>query len=122
MSGKSDKGLSGILHSDGNLWPLIPHFIEAGINCVQPLEVKAGMDVRELKRRFGDQLAFMGGINVTAMYDPDPRIIEEEIRSKFEVAKVGGGYIYHSDHAVPPNVSFERYERIMELVRNYGEY
>jgi uroporphyrinogen decarboxylase len=116
------KGMPVILHSDGNLWPLIPHFIEAGIDCLQPLEVKAGMDVRELKRQFGDQLAFMGGINVMAMYDPDPKVIEEEIRTKFEVAKVGGGYIYHSDHSVPPNVSLQQYERIMELVRKYGEY
>jgi uroporphyrinogen decarboxylase len=115
-------GMPVILHSDGNLWPLIPHLIEAGINCLQPLEVKAGMDVRELKRKYGDQLAFMGGINVIAMYDPDPKVIEEEIRSKFEVAKVGGGYIYHSDHSVPPNVSLVQYERVMELVRKYGEY
>jgi uroporphyrinogen decarboxylase len=111
-----------ILHSDGNLWPLIPHLIEAGFDCLQPLEVKAGMDVRELKRRYGDRLAFMGGINVMAMYDPDPRVIEEEVRSKLEVARVGGGYIYHSDHSVPPNVSFAQYQRVMELVSTYGQY
>jgi uroporphyrinogen decarboxylase len=57
-----------------------------------------------------------------AMFDPDPRVIEEEVRSKFEVAKVGGGYLYHSDHSVPPNVSFEQYKHVMELVRKYGEY
>jgi uroporphyrinogen decarboxylase len=116
------QGMPVILHSDGNLWPLIPHLIEAGFNCLQPLEAKAGMDVRELKRQYGDQLAFMGGINVMAMYDPDPAVIKEEIRSKFEVAKAGGGYIYHSDHSVPPNVSFEQYQRVMELVGKYGEY
>lgn len=38
------QGLPVILHSDGNLWPLIPHLIEAGFNCLQPLEAKAGMD------------------------------------------------------------------------------
>lgn len=64
----------------------------------------------------------MGGINVMAMYNSDPNVIEEEIRSKFEVAKVGGGYIYHSDHSVPPNVSFEQYQRVMQLVGKYGEY
>lgn len=116
------KGLPVILHSDGNLWNLIPHFIEAGFDCLQPLEVKAGMDVRALKREYGDQLAFMGGINVMAMYDPDPKVIEEEIRSKFEIAKVGGGYIYHSDHSVPPNVSFTQYQQVMELVSRYGAY
>jgi uroporphyrinogen decarboxylase len=114
------KGMPVILHSDGKLWEFVPIFIEAGFDCLQPLEVKAGMDVRELKRQYGDRLAFMGGINAMAMFDP--RVIEEEVRSKFEVAKVGGGYLYHSDHSVPPNVSFEQYKHVMELVRKYGEY
>ena len=116
------KGMPVILHSDGNLWRLLPDFIEAGFDCLQPLEAKAGMDVRELKRQYGDKLAFMGGINAMAMYDSDPQVIEEEIRDKFEVAKAGGGYIYHSDHSVPPNVSLKQYERVMELVKKYGEY
>lgn len=116
------KGMPVILHSDGNIEELIPDLIEAGFDCLQPLEAKAGMDVRELKPKYGDRLSFMGNINVMAMYHPDPKVIEEEIRSKFEVAKVGGGYIYHSDHSVPPNVSFEQYKRVMELVRKYGEY
>ncbi len=111
-----------ILHSCGCVKELIPTLIEVGLDCLQPLEVKAGMDVRELKREFGDRLAFMGGIDVRAMADPDPSRIEEEIASKFEVAKKGGGYIYHSDHSVPKNVSFEQYCRTIELVRKYGQY
>jgi uroporphyrinogen decarboxylase len=110
------------LHSCGNVSELIPDLIEVGLDCLQPLEVKAGMDVRRLKAEFGDELAFMGGIDVRAMAADDPALIEEEIASKFEVAKAGGGYIYHSDHSVPKNVSFERYEHVMELVRKYGQY
>jgi len=34
----------------------------------------------------------------------------------------GGGYLYYSDHSVPDNVSFQQYERVMELVRKYGQY
>jgi len=49
-------------------------------------------------------------------------VIEEEIRTKFEVAKRGGGYIYHSDHSVPDSVSFEQYKRVIELVQKYGRY
>ena len=64
----------------------------------------------------------MGGIDVRAMAHPDPNVIEEEIREKFEAAKPDGGYIYHSDHSVPKNVSFEQYERTMELVQKYGQY
>lgn len=111
-----------ILHSCGRVKELIPVLIDVGLDCLQPLEVKAGMDVRELKREYGDKLAFMGGIDVRVMAGSHPQLIEEEIKSKFEVAKKGGGYIYHSDHSVPNNVSFQQYKRVMELVRKYGKY
>ncbi len=46
---------------------LIPFFIEEGIDCLQPLEVKAGMNLVELKESYGDKLCFMGGIDVRLM-------------------------------------------------------
>jgi len=116
------QGLPIILHSCGRVLELIPRFIEDGLACLQPVETKAGMDLVALKREFGDRMAFMGGIDVRAMADPDPSVIEEEIKSKIPLAKRGGGYIYHSDHSVPNNVSFERYCRVLELVREYGVY
>lgn len=109
-----------IYHTDGDIHKLIPPLIEAGVDCLQPLEVKANMDVRELKREVGDRLAFMGNIDARKMADPDPQVIEEEIRTKFTIAKQGGGYIYHSDHSVPPTVSFAQYQRVMALVRQYA--
>ena len=47
--------------------------------------------------------------------------IEEEIRSKLQpFAADGGGYIYHSDHSVPPEVSLDRFRLVLDLVRKYG--
>ena len=100
----------------------IPPLIEAGVDCLQPLEAKANMDVRELKAEYGDRLAFMGNIDTRKMADPDPRVIEEEIRTKLEVAKQGGGYIYHSDHSIAPGVRWETYQYLMQLVDEYGRY
>jgi len=111
-----------ILHSDGCVRELIPYLIEAGFSCLQPLEVKAGMDVRELKREYGDRLSFMGGIDVRLMSAENSDLIEEEVKSKFSIAKKGGGYIYHSDHSIPKDVSLKQYKRVMELVRKYGRY
>jgi len=116
------KGLPTILHTCGNVRAFVPMLVEAGFSCIQPLEVKAGMDLVELKENFGDRLCFMGGIDVRAMADPDPSAIEDEVRTKIPVAKKGGGYIYHSDHSVPSNVSFAQYCRMMELVGEYGAY
>jgi len=49
-------------------------------------------------------------------------MIEEEIRTEFQVAEQSGGCIYHSDHSVPNNVGLAPYQRVMELVHRYGEY
>ena len=64
----------------------------------------------------------MGSIDVRKMVDPNPNLIEEEIRTKFAVAMCDGAYIYHSDHSVPDNVSFQQYQRAIGLVRKYGQY
>ena len=117
-----EKGCNVILHSCGNVKQHIPDLIDAGFDCLQALEVKAGMDVTELKKEYGDNLCFMGGIDVRKMSHPDPGVIEEEIRTKVSFAKKDGGYIYHSDHSVPDNVSLERFEYIMDLVKKYGSY
>ena len=115
-------GIPVILHSCGCVKEFIPYYIEGGIDCLQPLEVKAGMDIIELKKKYGQKIAFMGGIDVRKMAVNDPEIIEEEIKTKFDAAKEGGGYIYHSDHSVPDNISFEQYKRVIELVLKYGKY
>ena len=118
------RGLPCILHSCGNVTELMPDLIETGWTCIQPLEVKAGMDLLALKKKYGDVLAFMGGIDVRTMAaaEEHPDALEEEIRTKLTVAKQGGGYIYHSDHSVPDNVSFATYCRVIDLVNRYGAY
>jgi uroporphyrinogen decarboxylase len=116
------QGMKVLLHSCGNVKMLIPDLLAVGLDCLQPLEVKAGMDLVELKREYGADLAFMGGIDVRTFNDPDPSALEQEVATKISAAKVGGGYIYHSDHSVPNNVSFEQYRRVLELVREYGAY
>jgi len=114
-------GIVYFIHSDGDIRRLIPRLIEAGVQVLQPLEAKAGLDVRELKREYGRDLAFMGNIDVRKM-SASRAELEEEVRTKLEVAKRGGGYIYHSDHSVPPTVSFANYVYLMELLHTYGRY
>lgn len=115
-------GMSVILHCCGRVMDLIPYFIEEGIDCLQPLEVKAGMDLIELKEKYGDKMSFMGGIDVRLMALDDPKPLEKEIREKITIAKEGGGYIYHSDHSVPNNVSFQQYSRVIKLIKKFGNY
>jgi uroporphyrinogen decarboxylase len=117
----AEYGLKTLLHSDGNIAPLIPGFLEAGFAGLHPLEAKAGLDVRTLKPQYGDRLVLIGNIDVRKLAGTREEI-EEEIASKLSVAKVGGGYIYHSDHSVPNDVSFENYVFAVEMVKHYSAY
>jgi len=117
----TDEGLRTILHSDGNVYQLIPHFIDAGFAAIQPLESKAGLDARQLKAEFGNQIVLFGNIDVRKLAQTKEDI-ESEIASKISIAKKDGGYIYHSDHSVPDNVSFSNYTFAVEMVLKYGRY
>lgn len=114
-----DNGLDFWMHCCGNAEPVFDDLIECGLDVLNPLEAKSGLDVRQLKKRYGKRLSFFGNIDVMTMSQTEDAI-ETEIRQKLSAAKQGGGYIYHSDHSVPPEVSWERYCEIMEWVQQYG--
>jgi len=111
-----------ILHCCGDVRRLIPHLIDAGFDCIQPLEARCGDDVRELKPLYGDRISLFGNINMDVLARGDEDEIRHEVVSKVETAKAGGGYIYHSDHSVPPTVSFAAYSLAVELAREHGQY
>jgi len=95
------------LHCDGNINQLLDDFIDCGVQVLNPLESKAGMDAVELRQRYGQRLAFFGNIAASKMSGVLPEL-EAELRRKIPLARQGG-YIMHSDHSCPPDVSFERY-------------
>jgi uroporphyrinogen decarboxylase len=115
------RGLPVVYHSDGDIRKVIPLLIEAGVRCLQPLEAKANMDLLELKREYGHRLVFMGNVDFDRIARGQAEA-ESEIRTKVGLGKLGGGYIYHSDHSIPPNISLSYYQRILEMVRSYGRY
>ncbi len=117
-----DRGLPVIFHTDGDFRPLIPGFLETGMDCFQPLEAKANIDVRELKPLWGDKVAFMGNIDATVLITNDFERIEAEVTSKVLTAREGGGYIYHSDHSIPPEVNWETYRFLMGLIDRHGRF
>jgi len=116
------RGLKFIYHTDGDVNGVIDLYLEAGFDALQPLEAKANMDVRRLCPTYGDRLAFFGNIDVMVMSSNDPARIEAEIAEKFAAGKATGGYLYHSDHSVPPAVSWDTYQFIIDCVERHGRY
>lgn len=114
------RGVKVKLHSCGNINPFIPELIEIGIDMLNPIEVKAGMDPLALKERYGDQMAFHGGLNA-ALFD-HPELLWEHMEQVIPVMKVDGGYVIGSDHSVPESVSLEQFRHFVELAKRLGSY
>jgi uroporphyrinogen-III decarboxylase len=112
-----------ILHSCGNVTSLVPGIIEAGFDCLQPLEVKAGCDLAHLVREYGRDLCFMGGVDVRTFFADDEAELEREVRAKLAIGMTNPrGYVFHSDHSIPTQVTFTRYAKVAELVKAVGVY
>ena len=114
------KGIYAHLHSCGNINALIPDIIDAGVDALNPLEVKAGMDAIALKRQYGDALVLHGGIN--AVLWSDQHQIVDEINRLVPILKENGGYIFSSDHSIPNDVSLENFQEIVSAVKKAGQY
>ena len=115
-------GCPVIVHSCGYVKPLVPGLIEAGMDCLQALEVKAGMDLLELKAEFGDRIAFCGGMDIRALETNDPAAVDAELDAKLPGAMAGGGYILHTDHSVSSRVDYGTYKHFAERGRAMGAY
>jgi len=108
------------IHSCGYVEKLVPELLDIGIDALNPMEVKAGMDPIKLKREFGDRLVLHGGVN--AMLWDDKEAIEQEIRRVVPVLKEKGGYIFSSDHSVPSSVGLDDFRTIVRLAKEVGSY
>ena len=115
-----NKGAVARLHSCGDINPFVPELIGIGLDGLNPLEVKAGMDPVHLKRTYGDKLTFHGGINAVLWDKPEQ--IKAEIARVVPVMMENGGYIFASDHSIPENVSLKDFEGILETMREVGTY
>ncbi|OHB55543.1 MAG: hypothetical protein A2Y12_03805 [Planctomycetes bacterium GWF2_42_9] len=116
------KGLPVILHSCGYVEPLVPALIEAGINCLQPMEVKAGMDLVKLKKNFGEHIAFMGGMDVRTLVANDLEAVRVELETKIPAAMQNSGYVLQVDHSVPHQVNYDTYRFFVEKGLEIGKY
>ena len=107
-------------HSCGDINPLVPELIEAGVDMLNPLEVKAGMDPLYLKEAYGDKLAFHGGLNAVAYENPEE--MWSEMERIIPTMKKDGGYVIGTDHSIPNSVSLQQFGEFVERAKKLARY
>jgi uroporphyrinogen decarboxylase len=116
-----ENGMKVIYHCDGNIGRLLPLLLEAGIDCIQPLEARAGNNAARVLAEYPGRLSCIGNIDMDAFGAGRERI-REEVVTKVLAAKGSRRYIFHSDHSVPDTVSLQDYTFAVETARGVASY
>jgi hypothetical protein len=113
------------IHSCGSVRALLPDFIAAGFDILNPVQCSAAcMEPEELKQEFGDRVTFWGGGIDTQKTLPFGRVedVRNEVSSRVKIFGKGGGYVFNSIHNVQARVPIENVLTMYETVRNCGAY
>ena len=108
------RGLKYFIHSCGDVREIIPDMLEAGVDVLQPLQANTSLRLPDLRKEF-PEATFWGNVDPRKLAGSKEEI-KEELRRVAPPGGVGGGYIYHSDHSVPPDVGYENYEYAMKCL------
>jgi hypothetical protein len=107
-------------HSCGAVESLMTHFIEAGFDIINPVQINAsGMDPRKLKKQYGDKLVFWGGGVDTqgAFAFGTPAQVKEQVKSQCGILNENGGFVFNTIHNIQANVPFENVVAMLDALK-----
>jgi uroporphyrinogen decarboxylase len=109
-----------LLDSDGKIDELLDIWVDVGINAIYPLECAAGMDAREVRKKYGKNLIIFGNVDKRALAGSKADI-DQEVDKVRELLS-GSGYFVNVDHHIPPDVPYENLVYFINNVRALSAY
>ena len=123
MGGFKDTGLPVIKHTDGNIMPILDMIIDSGIDCLDPIDPIAGMDIAMMKQNYGDRISLKGNVDCahTLTFKSEQEVVAET-RDVIAKAADGGGLILSSSNSIHSAVKPGNYLAMWNAIRMYGKY
>lgn len=104
------------MDTDGNVNSVLPALLDCGINSMHPMEPAAGMDIVQVRQKFGNRLAMRGGIDKFVLRK-DKVTIRKELEYKMQPLMQAGGMAFGLDHRIPNGTPLEHYRYYVHLGR-----
>jgi len=107
-------------HSCGAVEPLMSHFIEAGFDIINPVQINAsGMDPKKLKKEYGDKLVFWGGgVDTQGVFAfGTPAQVKEQVKTQCGILNNNGGFVFNTVHNIQANVPFENVVAMLDALK-----
>jgi uroporphyrinogen decarboxylase len=123
IGGFKDLGLRVIKHTDGNVRPILDMIVDSGIDCLDPIDPIGGMDMAEMKAKYGSRIALKGNVDCArTLTFGSVREVIEETREVIRKAAPGGGFILSSSNSIHSAVQPGNYLAMLQALRMYGKY
>jgi uroporphyrinogen decarboxylase len=122
---KSQAPVKVFYHTCGSVQRLIPDLIEAGIDILNPVQISAAdMDLRDLKREFGQDLVFWGGGVDTqqVLGSGTPDQVRDDVKRNIDALAPGGGFVFAAVHDIQANVPPENIMAMWEAWQEFADY
>lgn len=120
-AGRED-GLYVIKHTDGNIMPIIDSLVEAGPHALHSLDPMAGVDIREVKRLYGDKVALCGNVHCAALQTGTDEEVIASAEYCLTYGKAGGGYIFATSNIPFKGMPPHRYDMILDVWKRMRKY
>lgn len=116
------EGLPWILHSDGNLMPILDDLLTLGFDGLHPLE-PGPMDIEAVKRDYGQRVCLIGNIDLNyTLTRGTPAEVDAEVKQRIETIGKGGGYMISSANSITSYCKVENVWAMVEAIRHYAPY
>ena len=109
-AGYRELGFYSIKHTDGNIMPIVDQLVAAKPDALHSLDPQGGVDIAEVKRRYGDQVCLIGNVNCGLLTSGTEEEIVESSRYCIRHGMPGGGYIFSTSNCAFTGLPLERYE------------
>ncbi len=117
-----EMGLYAIKHTDGNIMPILDSLMECRPHGLHSLDPQGGIDIAELKRTIGDKVCLVGNVNCGLLQTGTDEECVESTRYALQNGMPGGGYIFSTSNCVYTGMDLRRYDLILDIWRNEGNY
>ena len=115
-------GFYTIKHTDGNIMPIIDMLVEAGPDALHSIDPQAGVDIKEVKEKYGDRVCIIGNVNCGLLQTGTDEECIESARYALKSGMPGYGYIFSTSNCVYTGMDLKRYELILKVLNKEGIY
>jgi uroporphyrinogen decarboxylase len=122
IAGYRELGFYTIKHTDGNIMPILDQLIETNPHALHSLDPQAGVDIAEVKQKYGDQVCLIGNVNCGLLDTGSDEEVIESTRYALKNGMPGGGYIFSTSNCIYTGMPLKRYELMVDVWKKEGVY